>query len=237
MKSLLHCGERGPAGSIPWAAVLCYFILAMHPACAGESFEPLIVKDAETHQGLTEFRSSNGLLDIDMEAVEDTGNEYGATMPPLVEAETPDADGEGEGLVVPTYPRLAFHCRDATHEVTSFGGPLLRVQPGDVVHIHFTNGLITQRTNLHFHGLEIPPDAERNDGTFGDYVFLPYVLAVAPGNVRNYSFKIPLTQPPGLIGITPTRTAWRRSRSRADSPGRYMWRARFQPTSMRSRSD
>ncbi|HSI16066.1 MAG TPA: SCO family protein [Chthoniobacter sp.] len=95
-----------------------------------------------------------------------------------------------------TYPRLAFYCQDSTHNVTSFAGPLLRARPGDRVHIEFANGLITQRTNLHFHGLQISPHAQVA-GTFGDFVGLPYVLSTAPGKTRTYDFTIPTNQPPG----------------------------------------
>jgi FtsP/CotA-like multicopper oxidase with cupredoxin domain/cytochrome oxidase Cu insertion factor (SCO1/SenC/PrrC family) len=176
--------------------LLCAFLFAGSCLFAADSFEPLVLQDAETHQGLTEFRSSNGLLNVQIEAVEDSDDINGGTMPLNPElATTPDDDGGGVTQI--TYPRLAFHCKDATHEVTSFAGPLLRVQPGDVVRIQFTNDLITQRTNLHFHGLEVSPNPENSEGTFGDFVRRPYVLTVAPGNVRTYQFTIPVTQPPG----------------------------------------
>jgi FtsP/CotA-like multicopper oxidase with cupredoxin domain/cytochrome oxidase Cu insertion factor (SCO1/SenC/PrrC family) len=176
--------------------VLFALLCAARSLYAGESFEPLVLQDAATQQGLTEFKSSHGRLDIEMEAVEDTDDVNGATMPlnPLLDT-TPDEGGGGFAQF--EYPRLAFHCKDATHEVTSFAGPLLRVQPGDLVRIHFTNDLVTQRTNLHFHGLEVSPYAENSDGTYGDFVRRPYVLPVAPGNTRTYQFRIPLDQPPG----------------------------------------
>jgi FtsP/CotA-like multicopper oxidase with cupredoxin domain/cytochrome oxidase Cu insertion factor (SCO1/SenC/PrrC family) len=169
--------------------VFCWLVL--RPLMAADSFEPLIVQDAATGQGLTEFRSANGLLDVQMTAVEDTDDVNGASMP--YAAVTPDSDG-GQAIL---YPRLAYYCKDAAHEVTSYGGPLLRVRPGDLVRVHFTNGLVTQPTNLHFHGLEVSPHSENDDGTFGDFVRKPYVLSVAPGNTRTYEFRIPATQPPG----------------------------------------
>ena len=95
------------------------------------------------------------------------------------------------------YPRLAFHCKDATNELTSFAGPLLRVFPGDTVQIHFTNSLTTQRTNLHFHGFSVSPHAMNARGDFGDFVGLPYVLGTAPGDVRSYQFTVPRSQLPG----------------------------------------
>ncbi len=173
---------------------LCSLVLTLRPLLAADTFQPLILQDANTHQGLTEFRSSNGLLNISLAAVEDANDVNGGTMPLNPELNTTPDEGGGGQI---TYPRLAFHCADATHGVTSFGGPLLRVQPGDIVHIQFTNDLITQRANLHFHGLEVTPHGENSDGTFGDFVRRPYVLSVAPGNVRTYDFRIPFNQPPG----------------------------------------
>jgi FtsP/CotA-like multicopper oxidase with cupredoxin domain/cytochrome oxidase Cu insertion factor (SCO1/SenC/PrrC family) len=177
-------------------AIFCSLVLAIRPVLAADTFEPLIVRDAQTQQGLTEFRSSDGLLDVRMAAEEDTGDVNGPTMPlnPALHI-TPDDEGGGGAQI--TYPRLAFRCTDGVHEVTSFGGPLLRVRPGDVVHIQFTNDLVTQRTNLHFHGLEVSPHGETPDGTFGDFTRRPYVLSVAPDNARTYQFTIPYTQPPG----------------------------------------
>jgi FtsP/CotA-like multicopper oxidase with cupredoxin domain/cytochrome oxidase Cu insertion factor (SCO1/SenC/PrrC family) len=194
----MHSSRRRPPllSPLPRLLLLCAFLFTGGSVLAGNAFEPLIVQDAETQQGLTEFRSSNGLLDVRMQAVEDPNDVNGGTMPLNPELfTTPDDDGGGSAQI--TYPRLAFHCRDATHEVTSYAGPLLRVQPGDVVRIHFTNDLVTQRANLHFHGLEVSPNPENSDGAFGDFVRRPYVLSVAPGNVRTYQFTIPLTQPPG----------------------------------------
>jgi len=162
--------------------------LALHPLAGTVTFEPLITQDANTQQGLTEFRSSKGLLNLQMTAVYATADPNGPNMPSNPELGTPDEQQ--------IYPRLAYDCKDSTHEVVSYGGPFLRVQPGDRIHIEFINGLSTQRTNIHFHGLEVSPHTEVN-GTYGDFVGRPYVEATAPGNTRTFDFVIPRTQPPG----------------------------------------
>ncbi|HEY3900470.1 MAG TPA: SCO family protein [Chthoniobacter sp.] len=152
------------------------------------AFETLITQDADTQQGLTEFRSSSGLLNLQMAAVYTINDPNGTTMPA-----NPELGDPTQQFI---YPRLAFSCQDSTHQVTSYAGPLLRARPGDRIHIQFTNGLATQRTNLHFHGLDVSPHAE-TAGTFGDFVSLPYVLSTAPGNTRTYDFTIPANELPG----------------------------------------
>jgi len=171
--------------------VLGLLSLAAHALAAAETFEPLILQDADpagTHPGLTEFRSSKGLLSLQMSAVYATADVNGPNMPSNPALGTPDEQQ--------IYPRLAYDCKDSTHEVVSFGGPFLRVQPGDRIHIEFTNALSTQRTNIHFHGLEVSPHTNVN-GTYGDFVSRPYLEGTAPGNTRTYDFVIPATQPPG----------------------------------------
>ncbi|MGE3509040.1 MAG: multicopper oxidase family protein [Vicinamibacterales bacterium] len=71
-------------------------------------------------------------------------------------------------------------------------GPLLEAAPGDEVRIHLTNNL-DESTNLHFHGLHVPPT-----GT-GDNIF----LEVPPGEVASYAFRIPEEHPAGLFWLHP----------------------------------
>ena len=71
-------------------------------------------------------------------------------------------------------------------------GPLLEVNPGDRVRIHLQNKL-NQPTNLHFHGLHIPPTGS------ADNVF----LHVAPGGSTTYDFTIPSKHPAGLFYLHP----------------------------------
>ncbi len=150
-----------PRPSPRWSLLFCSLVLTLRALLATDSFEPLIVRDAINGQGLTEFSSSNGRLDVQMAAVEDADDVNGGTMPLGQLSYDKPQDDDGGPVII--YPRLAFHCADATHAVTSFGGPLLRVQPGDIVHIQFTNDLITQRANLHFHGLEVTPHGPDGD--------------------------------------------------------------------------
>jgi FtsP/CotA-like multicopper oxidase with cupredoxin domain len=71
-------------------------------------------------------------------------------------------------------------------------GPRLEAQPGDTIQIQFTNRL-NQSTNLHYHGLHIPPT-----GT-GDNVF----LNIPPGERYTYEFQIPQNHPAGTFWYHP----------------------------------
>jgi len=66
-------------------------------------------------------------------------------------------------------------------------GPLLEAKPGDTVQLNFTNQL-AQPTNIHFHGLHIPPTGS------GDDVF----LEILPGEQHTYDFQIPLDDIPAI---------------------------------------
>jgi FtsP/CotA-like multicopper oxidase with cupredoxin domain len=70
----------------------------------------------------------------------------------------------------------------------SYGGPVLRVRPGDRVVLHLDNHM-ADAINLHFHGLRITPLGH------GDNM---HVL-VAPGTSYDYDFRIPANHPPGLF--------------------------------------
>ncbi len=71
-------------------------------------------------------------------------------------------------------------------------GPQLEAKPGDRVQIRFTNRL-DQSTNLHYHGLHIPPTGS------GDNVF----LALEPGESHRYEFDIPADHPAGTFWYHP----------------------------------
>ncbi len=71
-------------------------------------------------------------------------------------------------------------------------GPLVEVAPGDELRIRLVNRL-DERTNLHFHGLHVPPD-----GT-ADNIF----REVAPGDAATYAFRIPEQHPAGLFWLHP----------------------------------
>ena len=71
-------------------------------------------------------------------------------------------------------------------------GPLFEARPGDDVTIRLNNGL-AESTNLHFHGLHIPPDGA------ADNIF----RHVNPGQSFQYEFTLPRDHPAGLFWIHP----------------------------------
>jgi FtsP/CotA-like multicopper oxidase with cupredoxin domain len=71
-------------------------------------------------------------------------------------------------------------------------GPRLEAKPGDRVRIRFTNKL-SQPTNLHYHGLHIPPTGN------ADNIF----TSVPPGETQIYEFTIPKNHPAGTFFYHP----------------------------------
>lgn len=71
-------------------------------------------------------------------------------------------------------------------------GPKLEAKPGDTVRIRFTNRL-NQPTNLHFHGLHIPPTGN------ADNIF----LIVPSGEAQTYQFTLPKNHPAGTFYYHP----------------------------------
>ncbi len=71
-------------------------------------------------------------------------------------------------------------------------GPVLEARAGDTVQLRFTNRL-TEPTNLHFHGLHVPPTGS------GDNVF----LEVTPGESFTYRFTLPANHPSGTFWYHP----------------------------------
>jgi len=71
-------------------------------------------------------------------------------------------------------------------------GPLWEVQAGDTVKVNFTNRL-PDPTNLHFHGLHIPPTGK------ADNVF----VSVPPGEQQGYEFTLAPDHPGGLFWYHP----------------------------------
>jgi len=76
-------------------------------------------------------------------------------------------------------------------------GPLLELAAGDDVRVRLTNEL-AEPTNLHFHGLHVPPD-----GT-ADNIF----LEVSPGEAVTYAFRVPANHPAGLYWLHPHLHGW-----------------------------
>ena len=71
-------------------------------------------------------------------------------------------------------------------------GPILEVEPGDDVQVRLSNDL-RESTNLHFHGLHIPPEGA------ADNIF----LAVPPRESFDYAFRLPPNHPAGLFWMHP----------------------------------
>jgi suppressor of ftsI len=69
----------------------------------------------------------------------------------------------------------------------SYGGPVLRLKPGDVLKLTLVNHL-PQATNMHFHGLEVSPLGHGDDS----------MHMVLPGESWEYVISIPKNHPPGL---------------------------------------
>lgn len=78
-----------------------------------------------------------------------------------------------------------------------FPPPRLEASPGDRIRIDFHNRL-DEPTNLHFHGLHIPPTGNA-DNTF---------LEVAPGERQRYEFTIPENHPAGTFYYHPHHHGW-----------------------------
>ena len=80
--------------------------------------------------------------------------------------------------------------------------PVIRGSPGDVLKITYINDLppkspetcaidpCMDMTNLHFHGLNISPDAPQDD---------VLTMLAKPGDVLHYAVEIPRDHPPGLF--------------------------------------
>jgi FtsP/CotA-like multicopper oxidase with cupredoxin domain/cytochrome oxidase Cu insertion factor (SCO1/SenC/PrrC family) len=179
--------------------IVSFYILvaaAAHAFAISNAFQTVITADADPSvrnpASLTEYRSVNGVLALDITATYDSANPNGAVFPL-----PPPADGSS-----PAFYRLAYSCKytgSGKAPVVSYAGPFLRVFPGDHVVINFTNRLSVERTNIHFHGLGITPKIGTSDGLdYGDYVGLPYVNFVNPGDTRQFDFYIPKEQRQGL---------------------------------------
>src|SRR5207302_3146680 len=79
--------------------------------------------------------------------------------------------------------------------------PTIRVRPGQDIRVEYVNGLsrvskercvmmpCSNRSNLHFHGLHVSPDAPQDD---------VLTMSAAPGETLRYTVSVPRNQPPGL---------------------------------------
>jgi FtsP/CotA-like multicopper oxidase with cupredoxin domain len=86
-----------------------------------------------------------------------------------------------------TRVRLGDRTIDAATYNGSYGGPVLRLKPGDTLRMHFINHL-RQITNLHFHGLAVSPLGHGDDA----------MHMIAPGESWDFVIPIPKDHPPGV---------------------------------------
>jgi suppressor of ftsI len=92
--------------------------------------------------------------------------------------------------------------RDAFRFEGAVVAPVIRASPGDVLKITYINDLppkspetcavnpCMDMTNLHFHGLNVSPEAPQDD---------VLTMMAMPGQVLHYSVEIPRDHPPGLF--------------------------------------
>jgi len=117
----------------------------------------------------------------------------------------------GQGVVLPEAPQVStpFTLTAVTDSTGrsqfQYQGvdvpPIMRVRPGQTLEVEYVNHLApiskekcvvvpcTDRSNLHFHGLHVSPDAPQDD---------VLTMSAAPGQTLKYSVQVPLDQPPGL---------------------------------------
>jgi FtsP/CotA-like multicopper oxidase with cupredoxin domain len=79
--------------------------------------------------------------------------------------------------------------------------PVIRVRPGSTLNVEYKNELVAQSkedcfghpcmqmTNLHFHGLQVSPNAPQDD---------VLDMMASPGETLHYAVQVPPQQPPGL---------------------------------------
>ncbi len=79
-----------------------------------------------------------------------------------------------------------FPIQGATYDGI-YGGPVLRLKPGDVLRLRLVNHL-PQATNIHFHGLDVSPQGHSDNS----------MHMVAPGDTWDYEIHIPKTHAPGV---------------------------------------
>jgi suppressor of ftsI len=99
-------------------------------------------------------------------------------------------DGELEVTLVASQRRVTIAGREVMAKVygDSFVAPTLVVKPGDMIRIKLVDHL-DEPTNLHFHGLEVPPTGHADD------IF----VSVNPGKSFQYAFRLPRSAPTGTF--------------------------------------
>ena len=122
----------------------------------GPAFNPPPSAAVEPLKTPPEYRSSNGVLSVTLEA-----RESPVMLGPV-------------------------QIKGATYDGV-YGGPVLRVKPGDTLKLRLINHL-PQATNIHFHGMEVSPQGHGDNS----------MHMVAPGDSWDYEIAIPKDHPPGV---------------------------------------
>jgi suppressor of ftsI len=87
----------------------------------------------------------------------------------------------------PTAVKLGLYAINGAAYDGVYGGPVLRLKPGDVLRLHLINHL-PQATNIHFHGLAVSPEGHGDNA----------MHMVGPGEAWDYVIPIPKDHPPGV---------------------------------------
>jgi suppressor of ftsI len=116
-----------------------------------------------------------------------------AAMPAAQPLRTPPEYRSKDGVLAVTIEARATrvvigdHVIDGATYNGDYGGPVLRLSPGDTLRLHVVNHL-PQVTNVHFHGLSVTPEGHGDNS----------MRMIAPGDSWDYIFTIPKDHPPGV---------------------------------------
>ncbi len=139
----------------------------------------------------TDLRSENGVLAVDLTEFDSTA-ENGATLYCFQDAaghESPNLRAHPGDLVV-------IHLKDALVDLSKGAAPAAHAHQHTASEDPCTSGMMSAvSTNLHFHGLTIPPVCHQDD---------VMKTSVQPGDKPfEYRFRIPDDEPPGLYWYHP----------------------------------
>jgi len=121
--------------------------------------------------------------------------------PPGLLSKPPDLCAENHTLSLTLHASIAGDGKNSFYFNGQPNAPTLRLSPGDQLNITYVNDLPTKpaascasppchdMTNLHFHGLAVPPSTPQDD---------VLNMMAMPGQSLHYSVQIPKDHPPGL---------------------------------------
>jgi FtsP/CotA-like multicopper oxidase with cupredoxin domain len=181
----------------PWIALAaifllsyCQFLLAQEPS-GSSCLRPAVGSRVEDPEDL---RTQNGVLEVNLTA-SDEAEANGAVRYCF----TDDRNHESPNLRVNPGDLVILHLKNALKDLTSASS----APPGTHTHLEgaskgdqCTSGIMSSvSTNLHFHGLTIPPVCHQDD---------VLKTSIQPGEVPfEYRFRIPQDEPPGLYWYHP----------------------------------